>query len=131
MKKITLIFGLVLLLTACPMDYEHGFNVKNNSNQTILVTGGYILPDTLLPEKPNKLITVNVGKRYYVYGSLVGDDDLDQLYYANKILTLFILSKNSVDSYSWEYIRENNIILKRYEFDSQELEMMNRTITYP
>ena len=46
-----------------------------------------------------------------------------------EVLTLFILDKDTVDSHSWEYIRKKNVILKRFEFNYQELKGMGFTIT--
>ena len=128
MKKIFLLLSLSLLLESCPMDYEHGFAVKNNSNKIIVVTGGYILPDTLLPINHNKLITINKDERRSIFGSSVGDPDI-QLLRRGEVLTLFILDKDTVDSHSWEYIRKKNVILRRFEFNYQELKGMGFTIT--
>jgi len=129
MKKTGLLFSIVLLLTSCPMDYEHRIGVKNNSNQIIVVTGKHILPDTILPETPNELITININAEQTIAGSRVGDKDLRRMDRGEK-LTLFVLSKDSVISYPWEYIRKNNVILKRYEFDFQEFNKIG-WITYP
>jgi hypothetical protein len=126
MKKAFLLFSLVLLLTACPMDRFACFHVKNNSNQAIIVTADYILPDTLLPKNPRFLMTINIGQRRTIEGSEVGDKYLQRLNKGEK-LTLFVFNKDSVDNHSWEYLRENNVILKRYEFDKTE----KLPITYP
>ena len=137
MKKISLLFILAFLLTACPMDSYEIIWVKNNSNQTIVVTAEYILPDTLLMENPAFLKVVDVNQNIGINASdYLNDRYLDRMKKGEK-LTLFVLSKDSVDSYLWKYIRENNVILKRYEFDWAELQLMgnggktNRTITYP
>jgi len=135
MKKVCLLLGFVLLLTACPIDKGELIWVKNNSNQTIVVTAGYILPDTLLPEKYRRLVTISVNKSDYIEESYVEGVGFQRMKNGER-LTLFVLSKDSVDNYSWEYIRENNVVLKRYEFNWAELEMMgdggkNRTVTYP
>jgi len=137
MKKIKLLFSIVILLTACPMDTAELLWIKNNSNQTIVVTAGYVLPDTLLTERHNFLITIDINQSKMIKATEYLDDRyLDRMKKGER-LTLFVLSKDSVDTYSWEYLRENNIILKRYEFNWDELQMMgvgkkeNRTITYP
>jgi len=130
MKEVGLFFSLILLLTACPMDRERGLVVKNNSNQVIVVTGGYILPDTLLPKNLNKLININPNDKHSIYGGLVGDSWWEKLDRGEK-LTLFVLSKDSIDKYSWDYLRENNVIIKRYEFNWEELDMIKWHITYP
>ncbi len=125
MKKVVfLLFCLTFLFTACPMDRESCIWVKNNSNQIIVVTAGYILPDTLLPEKPKFLKTMPIGQSCMVNGSEVEDGYLQRMENGERI-TLFVLSKDSVDNHSWEYLRENNVILRRYEFNMEELKNMN------
>ena len=49
----------------------------------------------------------------------------------NERITLFVLDKSVVDTYEWEYIRENNMILKRYEFNWQELQEMGGSVISP
>jgi len=130
-RRVIIIYLLLsILLTACPMDREHGVGVKNNSNQIIVIAARYILPDTLLPEDPKQLVTININERRFIFGSTIGDTDLERLHRGER-LTLFILSKDSVNSHSWKYIRENNVILKRYEFNMEELNNMGGTIIYP
>jgi hypothetical protein len=124
MKKVVfLLFCLTFLFIACPMDREGGFDIKNKSNQIIVITAGYILPDTLLPENPKFLKTIPIGQSHIIYGSNVGDKYLQRMENGERI-TLFVLSKDSVDNHSWEYLRENNVILKRYEFNMEELKNM-------
>ena len=117
MKKISLLLCLILLLTAC--DYESTIWVKNSSSQKIVVTAGYI-PDTLLPEKPMNLDSININQSRFFYGSDVNDRYLSRLEKGEK-LTLFVLSSDSVNRYSWKYLRENNVIFKRYELTAQDI----------
>jgi len=128
MKKVYLLLGLYLFLTACPMDRERSIWVSNNSKQIIVVTVEYILPDTLLPEKSTNLLTININQSRFI-----SESDVNDIYRIDKgeRITLFILSKDSVETYSWEHIRKNNIILKRYEFNRKELEEMGGIINYP
>jgi len=130
MKKISLLLCLLVLLTACPMDRGACIHVKNNSNQTIVVTAEYILPDTLWPKQPLFLTTINSNQSRIIYDSDVNDGYLQRMEKGER-LTLFVLSKDSVNSHSWEYLRENNVILKRYEFNADELDKMGQPITYP
>ena len=130
MKKVCVLFSIVLLATACPMDSFEIIWVKNKSNETIVITGGYILPDTLLPQiKPQRLVTISVNE-----SRMLADDAHDRHLTRMKNgerLTIFVLSKDSVDNHSWEYLRENNVILKRYEFNWQELQEMGGSVSFP
>ena len=119
MKKACLLLSLVFLLTACPIDREYSLTVKNTSNQTICVCAWYIFPDTLLPVNKPFCLEVKPNKIGSIHGHYVNDNTFKRLEKGEK-LTLFVLSKDSVDVHSWEYLREHNVILKRYEFDKTE-----------
>jgi hypothetical protein len=113
------------------MDKEKLIWIKNNSTQTISITAAYILPDTMLPVKPRKLITINIDHKSCLYSSYIeGDDGYLRRMENGEKLTLFVLNKDSVDNLEWRYIRNNNVILKRYEFNAQELQMMSNVVTY-
>jgi len=46
-------------------------------------------------------------------------------------ISMYILSKDTIDKYSWDLIRSGNRILKRYDLSIKDLEKQNWTITYP
>ena len=46
-------------------------------------------------------------------------------------MSIFIISKNAVDKYGWEDVRENYRILERYDLSTDEVILMNYTIPYP
>jgi hypothetical protein len=129
MKKVCLLFYFSLLLTACPVDMEKIIWVRNYSSQTIVVTAEYILPDTMLSFNPGNMKTINANQKDMIDGSAVGDRYLKRMERGER-LTVFILSKDSVDICSWEYIRRNNVILKRYEFNAEELKQMGGSVIY-
>jgi len=131
-RKTYKIFYLLLslLLTGCPMDRAYFIRIKNHTNYTIYAYAEYIFPDTLLSANKPFLLEIQSNKIGNIHGYHVNDDTFSMLE-GGRILTFFILNKDSVDSYSWEYIREQNVILKRYEFNWEELEMMGGSINYP
>ncbi len=133
MKRMLLfLFGTVLLLGSCEklMNVKHLIYFENKSNQTIYYYAEYILPDTMLSvNKPHWLKKVAPGQIREFYDSEVNDKEFKRL--RNERITLFVLDKSVVDTYEWEYIRENNMILKRYEFNWQELQEMGGSVIYP
>jgi hypothetical protein len=135
-RNIKIIFStiiLLLLLGSCekliPVYYT--IRVRNNSNQAIYYYAEYILPDTMLSiNKPRWLGKVNPGGKDEFYDNDVNDEKFKRM--ENERITLFVLDKNVVDTYEWEYIRENNMILRRYEFLIKELYADNgRNVFYP
>ncbi len=131
-----LICFVTLIFWSCDFEWlatnkETIFRVYNNSAQTIVVTAEHILPDTLLPKKTNLLETIKINQNRIIYSSEVeGNGDFRRMKNGDR-LTLFVLSKDSVDKHSWEYLRENNVILKRYEFNWKELQMMGGNVNFP
>ena len=132
MKKniLLLLLGMFLLFGSCEklIPTYYSIRVHNNSDQTIYYYAEYILPDTTLSiNKPRWLYKVNPGKADEFYDSDVNDEKFKRM--KNERITLFVLDKNVVDTYEWEYIRENNMILRRYEFLIKELYAGN--VFYP
>ena len=46
------------------------------------------------------------------------------------VLLYIILDKHTVDTHGRKYIRDNNMILKRYEFNNSELTVMGGEVVY-
>jgi hypothetical protein len=44
---------------------------------------------------------------------------------------MFLFEKQTVDSVSWDIIKSNYLVLRRYDLSLADLEEMNWTITYP
>lgn len=107
-------------------DHTYILRVQNNTKDTIQIYAGYNYPDTALDV--NKPI-LKIGYPDYETRLESKTDWNDKL--QGDTLSIFILSKDTVDSYSWgEIISEYNI-LKRYDLNISDLESHNWTITYP
>jgi hypothetical protein len=132
MKNVSISIILALLLNSCFdkfADHEDSFQLENKSNQNIYCYASYILPDTnIVPNKP-KLIEIFSGKIGYIDGSDCNDPGLKRLK-AEK-LTIFVLNKDMVDKNTWDYIRVNLKILKRYEVTEKDILNMGGSVTYP
>jgi len=114
MKKICLLFSLVLILRACWMDIDWSIRIINNSNKTIYVFADFIYPEKSLPvDKPNYFREIKPKSMGNLRAQFFNDWGFKR--FQQEKLTLFILDKDVVDTKTWEYIRENDIVLKRYE----------------
>lgn len=120
--------SLMFILTSCPdaADTSVSMYLKNNLEDEDLLfvfNMGYdsFCPDTLLPiEKYGDL--VKRGKTELVYSDM---PDCSIFY-------VLILSMDTVNKYSWEQIREDYNILKRYDIEGKRgLKNIDYTITYP
>jgi len=130
MKKIYLIFFvLTVLLMGCPMDIRYYIRIRNKSTQTIYVCADFVLPDTLLPIQKPYLVEIESNKIGNIQGYNIDDPKFEK--FSKEKLTIFILDKNAVDTCSWEYLRENNLVLKRYEGKTEDFSDNGVTINYP
>jgi hypothetical protein len=128
MKRMFLIIiSLFLLNTGCDdliekiVPIRYAIRVYNNSNIDIYYYSIYILPDTLLPtDKPKYLIEVPSDEMKEFYDFMVDDPKFTRLDAGDRI-SIFILSKAIVDTKDWKEIREKNMILERYEYNTEEL----------
>ena len=133
---IKVIFSAVILLLlfgGCEklIPHRYSIRVQNYSDQTIYYYAAYILPDTLLPvNKPHWLKKVNPGQRREFSDKEVGDLKFKRLDNGERI-TLFILDEKVVNTCEWEFIRENYMILRRYEFNGDDYNKTDGRITYP
>jgi len=132
MKNISILIILVLFLNSCLdkfADHEDSFQLENKSNQIIDCYAAYILPDTnMVPIKP-KLIKIFSGKIGCIDGSDCNDPGLKRL--KTEKLTIFVLNKDTVDKNTWDYIRTNYKVLKRYEVTEKDIINMGGAVTYP
>ena len=129
-RNITFLVVIIFLTTGCPMDIEYSIRIHNGSNQTIYVCAWYVLPDTLPPVNKPSLIEIKSGKVGNLHGSHFNDNSFGRL--EHERLTIFILDKTYADTYSWDYLRENYIVLKRYEGNAKEFPRDNGlNIYYP
>ncbi len=130
MKKIVYLFGLcaMLILTACPEDLGDSITIKNDSDHTLAVyvrldKKGAIYPDTTLPLN-NKTFIIekrDIGDAgFYYFPDIHGDT-----------LRLFILDQDTINKYTWEKIRSDYKILKRYDLLYSDLAKIKWKITYP
>ena len=117
-RNITFFVVVLFLTTGCPMDMDWGLRVVNNSQQTIYVYAAYLQEDLLPISKP-RLIEVLRQQEGWISGSYINDEQLKR--FSKEQLTMFFLSKDTIDKYNWETVRSKNMVLKLYRFNEQEL----------
>lgn len=131
MKRIVLIFLSILLCGAnCEKFIDHAYIIKiqNNSSDTIQFYESYNYPDTAIDVTKPRLKMVYPSK----YSSLESEKDWSEVLVPPKdTISIFILSKDTVDKYDWEKIRVEYNILKRYDLSLSDLQNNNWMITYP
>ena len=129
-KSIILLF-LLIMITACPeLGYKHYFWFSNNYTSDVFVylgvapreLGGSLYPDTGVAETK---CGIPLGKNEFMYYSY------NYEYHINDTLCLFIFDANTYNSYSWEEIKTNYMVLQRYDLSLSDFQKLNKQITYP
>jgi hypothetical protein len=130
----------VLLLTVCSkcelaMDHSYVIDLINEADHPI----GYYFGDggkygTYYPDslpKTNDYVMYNIDDVISpgIESHLSWDKYFETLPYDT--LSLFIFHTDTLNMYSWDEIRDDYKILKRYVFSYDDLERMDWTITYP
>ena len=137
MKKSLSILLLLITLSGCDpfgiwMDKWSGFGVQNTTDQHLYLYVVYILPDTCLPAEKPKLIEVGTGENNirFINGTYFKDSSLKRLK-KGELLSVFFLLKDSVDAKPWSYIRDNNVVLDRYDLSWEVFESYQWKVPYP
>jgi hypothetical protein len=112
--------------------YVHNKSVYPISWYTSEGVKGYDIyyPDTILPEagyrvfptiQPNEIRPI-LGRGYKIkeFFTILPNDTM----------SVFIFHADTLEKYSWEVIRDEYKILKRYDLSLRDLKNMNYTITY-
>jgi hypothetical protein len=112
-------------------------SIKNNSSNKIVIATDYRLKgDTSIAKYPFDYDTF---RGIYTYGLIKEYEEnrlngrwrkplIESPY---KVYMVFIFSYDSLSKLPWAKIRDNYIVLKRYDLTLKELDSMNWTINYP
>lgn len=140
MKKLIpiLFIGLFLISGSCEknpfVETFYTITIINSSSQSI-----YFLsydkfseiqyPDTTLPaQKPNVIILGPDGK-FFIDKREPWSEEINDL--AADTLSIFFFEKTSFEDSSWTKIRDNYMVLRRYDLSLQDLERIDFDVTYP
>ena len=149
MKKILFLLLILLSLNSCEFfhlfdyfDREQNFiEIANNSEDSICfypyslrpnISGWATYPDTLLPPDDLKtLMYKSIPPHSYMSLEVEATKNELKEIFGFDSLMIFIFSKDTLNAYSWEEIRSGYKILKRFDFNINDLDSLNWTLTYP
>lgn len=140
MHRIIIIIFLSAICTSSSCrkdssDCHHNIYFKNNSEKTIYFKASYNYPDTqIVDPKPymgselNRLLPNE-------NGSPLNHSSCYEQEFKNRIesdtLIIFVFDSQVLESTSWETVKQDYLILKRYDLSLQDLQNMNFKLTYP
>ena len=141
MKKIFLFATIVTLFNSCEPTNTASCNkiitVVNNTNKTIYLERSEdypnfdsykYYPDPLFNSQTTKLEANTTSKNVLpTFGNCY-----EGIYKSigSGIMMVYVFDGPTLETEGWEYIKDNNLILKRYDLTLQDLKDMNWTITY-
>lgn len=119
---------LIFSSVSCDKLVDHAYiiEIDNNSNDTVWCYASYYYPDTSLAV--NKPLLQMVTPKSYT--KLASKKEWKDVLPKDTIL-IYILNKDTVDKYSWDKIRSDYNILKRYDLSIKDLEKQSWTVIYP
>ncbi len=132
------VFMIVLITASCgksPLSETfYSIEIFNNSSDTIcpyLAIGGgnTQYPDTLLPIEKPALVKIAPNERFYYDSREPWSERINKL--VADTLSIFIIDSRIYKDSSWIKIRNENLILKRYDLSVAELEYLNWRVIYP
>lgn len=135
--KFLLIIPFSLFLMGCPDkegDGDSTIYFVNNSDKTLLeYSSPDIYPDTSIIVATNPFderVMQFAIKPYSTYKK--GDNWKSYLSISkSEVMTILLFDKAVVENTPWKTIREDYMVLKRYEYTLKQLDSLNWTITYP
>lgn len=135
MKRISIIAGITLLsfcILGCPEKEptlpELQLIVNNTSNSNILFCDQGIYPDTSLPEIGFNEDNINI---YAVNAEISKTFWYSKSRFDTRKKTcFFVYDKDLILKAPWDSIRDNYLILKRYDLSYDDIKMLNWTISY-
>jgi hypothetical protein len=129
--KYIFLVPILMVLMACPENYIwESFTFYNNSTFDVYYylgvapkeIGGSLYPDTTLMLLNGADGPLEKGEHASYIAKKSPHTDT---------LSLFIFDADVIDQYSWDIIKEEYKILKRYDLSSQDFKRLKYIITYP
>lgn len=131
-------FSQMILSAACRRDTEschYTVYVNNKSNKTIYATYNPYYPDTSIldinPVPAGDYHKIIANEKKSVYSKRDCIEDYFKFSVPSDTIMIFIFDADVLASNSWETVRRNYLVLKRYDLSLSDLKNANFSIDYP
>ncbi len=138
MRYLVIIFIILIGCEQIAMDYSYPLSVKNNSNHSIHLYINdnenfvSIYPDTIISNFSERISQQILSKETKdIAGGSASWESIFRISVPSDTLSIFVIHSDSLNKYSWNEIRNNYEVLKRFDFSLQDLEDLNYLIDYP
>ncbi len=138
LKRFTLFVCIITSFYGCPdreLEIDSTIEFTNNSDEVIIYYEEFKKPnDTALnsnsyfpTSQQIEMASIPADDVVFIEGPYVSlFESLE-----NEVLMIFLFSKDTIDQVPWDRIRDEYLILRRYDLTLEDLEAMNWTIEYP
>lgn len=142
MKKIILLLNAIILLISCnatnTATSHKIITVVNKTNKTIYVVGSNEYPNTdfskIIGDPLNNTGFTKVNTNESSQGVLPSFGTSYENIYKSSIpsgiMMVYVFDGPTLETQGWDYMKANNLVLKRYDLTLQDLNNMNWTIIY-
>lgn len=118
------------MLKACEApDVQHYFKINNNANHWISYYVDESYPDTVIKLTKPTIKTVPPNSSFKESDWGTWGERFDNIE-GNKI-SVYVIHTDTLNKYTWEKVRDDYMILKRYDLSLDDLKESDFTITYP
>lgn len=137
MKFYLTLVASLLSISCHPDRYNTWFTIKNNSSRGICYSYFYSFPDTSIPIggylPPGEADPPSVTSPSSITYDLVKSASLENVFSVTPSgnFQLSIFDETVADIVTWDTVRANYLILKRYDLTLGSINKMDRIITYP
>ncbi len=125
-----------LLLVGCEKNHDNTLTIVNNSDITIWWQIGRSYPDTTLSDENEWLVgrnTEQIAKPHSKISSFPSDNR-ETWFKANfpcDTMMVFVFDSYVMTNLPWEQVKNEYLVLKRYDLSLDDLNRMSWTISYP
>jgi hypothetical protein len=132
MKKTIICIYIFVVISGCYRDYnlKSVKFINNNSNVSVFFTRSNAFPDTSLSDIGFCCSDKLNPKTSCVSNLLDGWED-EFKRNENKMLMIFVLDAQVVETVPWDTVEKQYPVLKRYDLTMEDMDSLNWTITYP
>lgn len=139
MKKIIIILCGLILLVSCEAsnreDYHQLITIVNKTNKTFYIDWSTQYPDVnAYKSKPNPALNgfskVSANETTdQVFASKSSYESIFKYRIPSGVMMIYVFDGSTLETQGWDYIKNNNLVYKRYDLTLQDLNNMNWTLT--
>ncbi len=131
MRPLFLLFVIATILSCRPDDIGKPIKFVNNSTSTLYIAYSVVFPDTAIRTVYDICNEIEPYSNCLSYNTDGDNWDVEFRRNNSGILLFFVFDADTIGKYGFTTCKNEYKILKRYQYSKDDIENLNRTITYP